>query len=250
MSGHSKQRPGFWLHTGGTGILTVADANSGRLGEWSEKQYDDWSGVQELTTLPDDAFHRNVDKIVLEAGRSHGDVLKAAIVCPPTIYGAGRGPVSTRGRQTYELANFVLHSKYIPIIGAGKARWNNVHVADLSDVYLLLVEAAAAKNFDSELWGEKGFFLTENGEHVWGDLARLVGKTAADLGFIPQPEEKPLGKEGAMEQAGFEAVSWGLNSRGKAERARRVLGWQPHRCSIEMEVPAIVRAEHERLEKH
>jgi hypothetical protein len=86
-SGHSKENPGYWLHTGGTGILTYQDSEADRLGEWSEKEYNDWSGVDELTTLPDSAFHRNVDKVVLEAGTKHGDVIKTNIVCPPTIYG-------------------------------------------------------------------------------------------------------------------------------------------------------------------
>jgi hypothetical protein len=57
------------------------------LGKWSEKEYNDVSGIDELTSLPDEAFHRNVDKIVLEAGSKHADVLKTVIVCPPTIYG-------------------------------------------------------------------------------------------------------------------------------------------------------------------
>jgi hypothetical protein len=86
-SGHSKENPGYWLHTGGTGILTYQDSEADRLGEWSEKEYNDWSGVDELTTLPDSAFHRNVDKVVLEAGTKYGDVVKTNIVCPPTIYG-------------------------------------------------------------------------------------------------------------------------------------------------------------------
>lgn len=83
--GRGKDNLGYWLHTGGTGILTLADAKSGQLGEWTEKQYNDWDGVNELTHLPDDAFHRNVDKIVLEAGQQDG--VNTAIVCPPTIYG-------------------------------------------------------------------------------------------------------------------------------------------------------------------
>lgn len=87
MSGHSKDNPGFWLHTGGTGILTFTDAKSGRLGEWTDKQYNDWDGVDELTHLPDDAFHGNIDKIVLGTGEQHGDLVKTAIICPPTIYG-------------------------------------------------------------------------------------------------------------------------------------------------------------------
>ena len=87
LEGHSQDKPGFWIHTGGTGILTWEDAQNGCKGQWSDKQYDDWDGVSELTGLPDHAFHRNVDKIVLEAGEKHGDVIKTALVCPPTIYG-------------------------------------------------------------------------------------------------------------------------------------------------------------------
>lgn len=49
--------------------------------------YDDLEGVDKLTSLPDDAFHRDVDKVVLEAGIKYSDNVKIAIVCPPTIYG-------------------------------------------------------------------------------------------------------------------------------------------------------------------
>lgn len=31
--GHTEENPGFWLHTGGTGILTFGDSEAGRLGE-------------------------------------------------------------------------------------------------------------------------------------------------------------------------------------------------------------------------
>ena len=57
------------------------------LGKRSEKEYNDLHGIEELTNLPDEAFHRNVDKLVIEAGVKHGDVVKTVIVCPPTIYG-------------------------------------------------------------------------------------------------------------------------------------------------------------------
>lgn len=50
--------------------------------------YEDWDGVEELINLPDHAFHQKVDKRVLDAARKHGDVLKVALVCPPTIYGS------------------------------------------------------------------------------------------------------------------------------------------------------------------
>lgn len=142
----------------------------------------------------------------------------------------------------------MLTGQYIPIIGPGKARWNSIHVADLADVYVLLVEAAVSGSTDPELWGAKGYILTESGEHIWGDLARKVGKKAVELGYLKDAEEKGLGKEKALDQAGFEAISWGLNSRGKAIRAGKILGWKPTRNSIEEEVPEILKAEKARLE--
>lgn len=163
--------------------------------------------MDELTNLPDHAFHRNVDRLVLDAGNKHADVIKTALVCPPTIYGTGRGPVSGRGRQTYELAKFILGKQFVPIIGKGKARWNNVHVADLSDVYLLLVEAAVAGKSTPGLWGGDAYYLTENGEHVWGELAALIGERARALGYTGELERDSLSKDAAVEQAGFEAVS-------------------------------------------
>ena len=89
IRGHSKQNPGYWLHTGGTGILTYKDSEDDfkLLGRADEKQYDDLSGVEELTGLPSEAFHRNIDEIVIDTGVKHGDSVKTVIICPPTIYG-------------------------------------------------------------------------------------------------------------------------------------------------------------------
>lgn len=247
-SGHSKEKPGFWLHTGGAGILcweTMRDDN--KLGEHSDRVYNDWTAVEDLTGLPKDAFHKNVDDLVLESG---SDSVKTAILCPPTIYGCGRGPSHQRSRQAYELAHLILEAGYIPIIGQGKARWNNVHVADLAQVFVLLTESAVAGKTDAELWNGKGYYLVENGEHLWADLARSMGKKAVELGLLKgELKEQSLGKDKAIEQAGFEAVSWGFNSRGKAERAKKVLGWQPAAPSIEDTIEEILKDEKSRLDK-
>lgn len=145
------------------------------------------------------------------------------------------------------MAKLILTRKFTPVVGEGKARWNNVHVHDLSEVYRLLVNKAAAHDSSEELWGPKGYMLTENGEHVWTDLAKLMAKEVAGLENLSTFEERALSKDEALEQAGFEAVSWGLNSRGKAGRARKFLGWKPVQGSLESEVPDIVRQEKKRL---
>jgi hypothetical protein len=46
------------------------------LGSWSDKQYNDWEGIEELTQLPDDAWHSNVDKLVLNVTAKHGAMVK------------------------------------------------------------------------------------------------------------------------------------------------------------------------------
>lgn len=115
IEGHSPERPGYWLHTGGTGILTYFDSDVRKVaGEPDDKVFNDWDKVDELVNLPAAAFHRNVDEIVLKAGTEHADRVKTAIVCPPTIYGRGRGPISGRGRQVYEFTSFILKEKYSP----------------------------------------------------------------------------------------------------------------------------------------
>ncbi|PVI07128.1 NAD(P)-binding protein [Periconia macrospinosa] len=258
LAQHTKDHPGFWLHTGGAGILAWEDMRDmdNRLGTASDRKYNDWTAVHELTSLPSDAFHRNVDEVVLEAGRNggQGGGIRTAIVCPPTIFGGGRGPNNSRSRQVYELAKFILKEEYVPIIGKGQTIWNNVHVHDLSEFFVLLTEAAVSgkHNNDAELWGEKGYFLTNAGEHNWADLARKTGKKAVELGFVKkegQLKEEQLSKQEALDRAGFEAISWGLNSRGKADRANKTLGWAPVKGTIENYVEEILRDEKERLDR-
>lgn len=165
------------------------------------------------------------------------------------VTGVGRGPSLTRGRQVYELAKATLELKKGPILGDGKARWNNIHVHDLADAFVLLTEAAANGKTDEGLWGDKGYYFTENGEHYWGLLSEWIAKAAADMGYIPENKTEKMDEEQAKEVAGFESLSWGMNSRGKAERLNKLLGWEPKQQSIEDEVPSILRSEHERLQQ-
>lgn len=147
------------------------------------------------------------------------------------------------------MAHLILERQFTPIVGEGKSRWNNVHVGDLADCFALLVNKAVARDSNPEIWGAKGYMFTENGEHLWADLARTISAEAVKQKLISNPKEDSLSKDEALKAAGFEAVSWGLNSRGKAERARETLGWEPTRHSIEDEVPTIVKQEHARMTK-
>ncbi|KAI0856599.1 hypothetical protein F4860DRAFT_397682 [Xylaria cubensis] len=250
VGGHSEARPGYWLHTGGNGILTYFDTVEDRLGQPSDRVFDDLDGVEVLTSLPDEAFHRNVDKIVLECGVAHASTVRTAIVCPPTIYGNGRGPVSGRSRQCYEMAKVILTRGYIPIIGTGQAKMGDVHIQDLTEAYVLLIEAALSGNASPEIWGAQGYHLTVTGEHTWGPLAQTMAAKAQEMGLVKSDgelAEYKMDKEEALKTAGFEAISWGLNARCKGLRLPKFLGWKAEHPSLEEEVPGILRSEAERL---
>jgi nucleoside-diphosphate-sugar epimerase len=252
LASHSKPHPGFWLHTSGTGILCWKDAETKTFGEApSSPAYNDLEGISSLTSLPDSAFHRDVDKVVLSAGTTHPGVVKTAIVCPPTIYGTGRGPENQRSRQVYDLVSMTLERGKAPQLGAGLTEWDNVHVYDLSDLFVLLVEAAVANNsdMDAELWGEKGYFLVENGHHVWGEVSKQIGQAALKAGYISSAEVQPMSAKEAKDAAGLTALSWGLNSKGYAKRARKYLGWKPKGRNLDTEIPDIVESEAKRLGK-
>src|SRR6478735_9314492 len=254
QSTHSSSNPGYWIHISGTGILCWYDMDNKRYGEapLPEQAYNDLEGVDKVTSLPDTAFHRDVDKIVLDEAAKDPSAVKVAIVCPPTIYGTGRGPANQRSRQIPGLTETTLEKGFGPIIGAGETEWDNVHVHDLSNLILLLSERAASSDKQSdeqEIWGPKGYFFAENGKHKWSQISALIAKEAKKQGVIDSDETKVLDVDEAQKKLGFQALSWGLNSRGEAKRARKFLGWKPVGESLEEWMPESVQIEAKRLHK-
>lgn len=163
--------------------------------------------------------------------------------------GRGRGVCSQRSRQIYEMSKYTLQTRKIPIIGRGLSIGGNIHVADVTSLFVLLFERAHRGDENNKLWGGEAYYIAANSEHCWGDVARLVGKVAVDEGFIPSAEVQSLDVDTARQLAGFEAVSWGLNMRSRAKRAREYLGWEASGPSLQDEIPGIVREEWQRLQE-
>jgi nucleoside-diphosphate-sugar epimerase len=239
MDRRSSSSPGFWIHTSGTGILTWETFDRGCFGDELPKKFNDWDGVQELMNQPDHALHRVVDKIVIAAG---SDKVKTAIVCPPTIYGPGRGPDNQKSMQAYKAAAAMMKIKQGFVVGKGVNVWHQVHVQDLSDLYLLLGEAAATGG-PPATWNEQGYYLAENGEFVWGDVLKAIAKDAHSKGLLPQPTTKGYSADEAQAVLWFGHYAVGSNSRGESIRGKRLLGWKPYRPLLMEEVPTIVDIE-------
>ena len=244
VQGMAKHRStSYLIHTSGTGILTFETARKQSFGDETTKVFNDWDGVQDLTSLPDDAIHRNVDRIVLAAG---SDQLKTAIVCPPCIYGPGRGPDNTRSVQAYKATEAMMKNKRGFVIGKGKNVWHEIHVQDLSELYMLLGESAA-KGGSPATWNDQGYYLAENGAFVWGDVLSAIATDAHRKGFLPEPSATGVSTEEAQSFMPRCEYYVGTTSRGESLRGKKLLGWKPHQRSLMEEVPYIVDDEAKRL---
>ncbi|KAI1089873.1 NAD(P)-binding protein [Rostrohypoxylon terebratum] len=238
-AGHTAEKPGYWIHLCGTGILTWYDADNKRYGQapLPEQKYHDIDDIDRILSLPDTAIHRDVDKIVLGA---NSPSVKTLIVGPPTIYGKGRGPLNTRSIQVPRLIEYTLTHGYAPIQAPGLTEWDNVHIHDLGDFFVLAVDAAldASKNSDPEIFGPKAYFFLESGVHRWADVSRAIAVEAARQKLIPEPIAKEV-----------EIPGYGTNSKSVAARARKYLGWTPKSPSLPDTLPETVTIEAKRLGK-
>ena len=106
----------------------------------------------------------------------------------------------------------------VQIIGQGLNRWSNVHIDDVADLYLLALEKAPAG----------AFYFAENGEASFAEIGAAI---ATRLGLGPV---QSLPAEAAAEKWGESKAyyTFGSNSRVRAKRARRDLGWTPRHTSV------------------
>lgn len=204
--------------------------------------YNDWDGIKEVTSIPDSASHRDVDKIVLRMSSTNPQAVKTAIVCPPCIYGPGRGPDHQRSIQVYEAANAILKRKraFVPL--KGENVWHEVHVHDLSDVFKLLGDAAAAGG-GKATWNEDGYYFAEHGEFVWKDIFESIAKIAKQKGLIESDEALSLPAEELTKLHPAALNIWGSNARGEAIRATKLLGWKCRGQSLKATLPEVVEGE-------
>lgn len=241
-----RERPGpaFWICASGTDILAWQTIEKNAYGETFETVYDDLDGIDAILGLPDSAPHRGVEAVQQAAASSK---VKVAIVCASCIYGRGRGCGNQRSIQLPNLAEYTLQHGKAFQIGRGLSRWPNVHIQDLSDIFLRIVENALDGG-GVATWGRNGYYFAESGEHVWGQTAGFVAEEVRRQGFAAAAEVVSWPPEKADQQMESCALFYGTDSRCKARRAREVLGWVPRRNSIEDEIAMTVATEVKKLQ--
>ncbi|CAF1000427.1 unnamed protein product [Rotaria sordida] len=204
-------KPVIYIHTSGTGVL--AEDVRGKRG--SNTVYNDLDPDQ-INGLAEIQIHRNVDLFIINAAQVN-PLLKSVIVLPSVIYGTGMGLFKRQTIVFVKLIQIALQQGKLGLIGPGEATWDNVHIDDLVDAYIILFnELLAAYGPDAK--PDKGYIQSSKVASIPDDEINTV---------FPEPFRWFLGTQ----------------SNATAQRLRK-LGWKPYRPSvldaIEQEVDATI----------
>ncbi|KAM0296805.1 hypothetical protein ACHAO9_000451 [Fusarium lateritium] len=120
------------------------------------------------------SIHKDIGSIVQNI---NSDAVRFLIVAPPVIYGIGKDLVNKSRITVPTLTKATFDLGYAPFVGAGKAKWDNVHVEDLADLLIKCVEASQGSTKDNhEIWSKQAYYFVTGDEHQWKDLAAWVAE--------------------------------------------------------------------------
>ncbi|KZT03271.1 NAD(P)-binding protein [Laetiporus sulphureus 93-53] len=220
------------IHTSGTG--EIAEGTKGMYA--SETSYSD-TNVEQIKSIPETAFHRNVDLTVVAADQQ--GYTKTYIVLPSTIYGIATHPLAQAGisnPHSIQIPNIIrvsIERKQAGMVGLGKSLWPDVHIDDLAELYITIFDTVTR---DPELGhGWEGFHFGENGEHSWYDISKAIAVAFVELGLGGSDEPTTFTTEELVKFWGSEAIGlyYGSNVRCTADRGRSI-GWKPRKTTKDM----------------
>jgi nucleoside-diphosphate-sugar epimerase len=164
------------------------------------------------------------------------------LIAPPNIYGEGTGPDDLSNHRSHQIPALVtasINAGKALQIGPGRNRWSTVHVADLANLYFILLE-----NYVNGKEVPTGYLLPESGEFAWGDIAQVLGKVLADRGLARSPDVFSVStSEDVRKYLGDPEITsrftTGSNSRSRGPKCRSV-GWKCSEGDVFSTIPAEV----------
>lgn len=201
----------LFLHTDGSSIVGTRSR-----GELVEKVFDEDTL---FTPTPQRAPRVEIDKMVRNAA---GDGVRSVVIAPSLIYGMGRG-LNSQSIQVPWLIQVAKKFGVAKHIGSGENRWANVHIDDLTTLYVLAIEKAPAGSF----------YYAENGENSMREVCEAISRM---LGQGGRTESMSVEQAATEWGEGPANDTMGSNSRVRAKRARTELKWRPKARSLIEEI--------------
>ncbi|KAH9903079.1 NAD-P-binding protein [Cubamyces lactineus] len=179
-----------FIHTSGT--AEFADNARGEFA--SETVYSDLD-IPAIEAFPPSAPHRPVDLLVVAAD-AEGGYARTHIIMPSIVYGIATGPLVDAGianPHTTMVPIFVrtaLSRGSVGIMGKGLSVWPIVHVDDVADAYIRMLDAILRDPVGIS-HGREGYFFLEGGELAIREVLQPVANTLFALGCISTRELVP-----------------------------------------------------------
>jgi nucleoside-diphosphate-sugar epimerase len=211
------------IHTSGAGVLTEDSMGFGVPPELDHMQSEwDETDAEKHRDIPDSAPHRFVDIEVF--GAAEQGFINTYLVVPPTVFGVGLGPFASH-RMSIQIPRLVYHSlirRQVMTVGAGENIWPNVHVADLAELYLIIMEGALKDVAPS---GLEGLYYPVSEHFSWKDVSQRIADLFLQRDILPESHVKS-----GLQPGWF----WGSNVIVHPTNSLK-LGWQPtHGGTAEM----------------
>jgi len=196
-----------YIHTSGSSIVGTQSA-----GERVDAIFDEDTPI---TPSPGRAARVALNEYILSF-KSKGT--RSIIICPSLIYGISHGPTK-HSMQVPRLIALAKKAGVAKHYGPGENIWSNVHIDDLVDLYLLALASAPPG----------AFYFAENGENSMKQVCEAINRK---LGVKARTVPMSLDEASREWGEGPAQNTMGSNSRVRAVRARKELGWRPSRPSL------------------
>lgn len=226
----------FIIHTSGTSNLADQPITKAYVESDSERIFDDSKddiySYEKMRNEAQPYAQRTSELGVIDTGLEKG--VKTLVIMSPTIYGNGTGKFNKSSIQVPSYVKATISNGQAIVVGEGKGIWDNVHVADLAELYTLCLLNILDKSGKDLPFGKEGIIFSGNGRHTWMDLAQGVADAAYADGRIKTKEVKSVSLEqGAKSLTGGDQLlvelGFSSNSRTKSVVGREKLGWKPTR---------------------
>lgn len=157
---------------------------------------------------------------------------------PPTIFGLSSGLFNKISIQIPAFFQGTLDHGTSIVVGDGQGINGRVHIADLAELYEIVVVEMLARGGQKLPVGKKAIMFAGSGEFSWLEAAERVAQACFDAGKIKDPKVQSVSLAEATQIWGSyrletteDMVEAGLsgNSRTVPSIAMKRLGWKPSR---------------------
>lgn len=227
----------YYIHTSGTSNLadrpisqTYAESRT-----FSDKDSDIYDYLKKRNTI-EPYPQRTTDLVVVETGKTED--VPTTIIMSPAIYGVGSGKFNRITIQYPLQMKAAIASGRAEYVGDGKGVWDFVHIADLVQLYeIVLLDRIQGQR--TVPVGEEGIIFSGTGTFAWKDVAQGIAKAGVELRQLADTETKSISLEEAAGKwvhgdTQLCELGFASNARSRAEIGIE-LGWKPTKTRADWE---------------